>query len=123
MSNSAAETALLLAVLLKRSGERRARVSEKTLKLLGQRKRLRSAFVVDISKNLADFGLCIIELDAGGFGIVRAKSLEAAKAITVKRLMTSEERAYIKGGALGEFKEEFKKVSEGEDEERELDED
>jgi hypothetical protein len=87
MSNSAAETALLLAVLLKRSGERRARVSEKTLKLLGQRKRLRSAFVVDISKNLADFGLCIIELDAGGFGIVRAKSLEAAKAITVKRLM------------------------------------
>ncbi|MHB8562409.1 MAG: hypothetical protein ACYDDA_00415 [Acidiferrobacteraceae bacterium] len=113
--NSAADTALLLSVLLQRSKDRRARVSDKTFKLLGRRERLRSAFVVEVSENLAaDFGLCMIELDAGGFGIVRAKSLEAAKTITVKRLMTPEEQACITKGDLSQFKGEVGETEDGE---------
>ena len=113
--NSAADTALLLFFLLDRSKCRRARVSDKTLKLLGRRKRLRSAFVVEVTENLAaDYGLCMIELDSGGFGIIRARSLEAAKHITVKHLMTDDEQSCIKKGDLSLFKGEVDETEEGE---------
>lgn len=96
---NAEQTALLLALLVKRSEERRVRVSEKTVKMLSGRQRLRSAFVVNVSEQLASsHGLCMIEIDIGGFGIVHFKSLEGAKSATVKRLFSDEEKELLREG-------------------------
>lgn len=91
---NAHETALLLALLIKRSGERRIRVSEATVKQLSQRQhqRLRSTFIAELAGVLvSDFAVCLVELDSGGgFGLLYVKSLEAAKACTVERLLGGE---------------------------------
>jgi hypothetical protein len=87
MYPTATKTALLLAVLLKRSGKTRARVSEKTIKLLSGRVRLRGAFIVDVSAKLEDFGVLAVEADRGGFGLVSIPALEGATAITAKALL------------------------------------
>ncbi len=106
------ETALLIAVLVKRSEERRVRVSDKTIKLLARRERLRSAFIANVTDVLAtDFGLCMIELDTGGFGIVHAKSLEGAKTVTAKRLMNDKELKSIIHGRPVDFEEFLKEVN------------
>lgn len=82
------QTALFIAVMLRRSGERRARMSEKTLRLVAQRKKLRSAFVYSVMEVLQrDIGICMTELDSGGYGLIYVKSLEAAKAITAKKFL------------------------------------
>lgn len=91
------QTALLLALLVKRSGERRVRVSAKTFKMLSGRKQLRSSFVVDVSEHLqGDFGVYLTELDTGGYGLIYAKSLEAAKAALGTKLLTQEELSLLK---------------------------
>jgi hypothetical protein len=95
---SSAEVALLLAVIFKRSGEKRARVSEKTLKMLGFRKRLRCKFWSNVASDLADLGLNLIELDAGGFALIPSKSLEAARTITAKRWLNENELRAVKNG-------------------------
>jgi hypothetical protein len=89
---TARETAILLAVILNRSGHTRARISGKTIKLLALRQNLRSAFVVEVVAEIAEFGWILFELGSGGFGAVQAKTLEAAKSVTAKRLLTDDER-------------------------------
>ncbi len=94
---NAEQTALLIALLVKRSNERRVRVSETTVKVLSGRQRLRSAFVVNVSEQLAsNHGLCMIEIDIGGFGIFHFKSLEGAKSATVKRLFSDGEKKLLR---------------------------
>lgn len=91
------ETACLLAVILNRSGQSRARVSTKTIKVLGRRKNLRSAFVVSLTTAMADRHEWLLsELDSGGFGAVQAKALEAAKPVTGKRYLTDDERKMLR---------------------------
>jgi hypothetical protein len=97
------EIALLLAVIFHRSGEKRARISEKTLKLLGIRSKLRSAFIRNLMIELEDYALVLIELDAGGYGLIPSKSLEAAKAITAKVWLHEEEMLAIKRGETIDF--------------------
>jgi hypothetical protein len=92
------EIALLLAVIFQRSGEKRARISEKTLRLLGRRTKLRSAFIQNLMIELEDYALVLIELDAGGYGLIPSKSLEAAKTITAKSWLHDEEMSAIKRG-------------------------
>lgn len=96
MKRSARDTAILLAVILKRSGQTRARISAKTLKLLGRRQNLRSAFVVEITTALADYDWVLFELASGGYGAVQAKALEAAKAVTGVRFLNAEERSALR---------------------------
>lgn len=85
---SSQETAILLALLFKNSELNRARVSKLTFRKISGRKIVRSAFVVDVTEKLSsNYGLYLIELDSGGFGMVPAKSLEAAKPITAKRFL------------------------------------
>lgn len=82
------KTALLIAVMLRRSGEKRARMSEKTLRLVSGRKKLRTAFVYSVMEVLQrDIGICMTELDLGGYGLMYVKSLEAAKTITAKKFL------------------------------------
>ncbi len=99
MNRTVEETALLIAVILNRSGQNRARISAKTIKLLARRSHLRSAFVVELIATLADRHEWIMfELAIGGYGAVQAKALEAAKPVTAKRWLTDEERKALRTG-------------------------
>lgn len=84
------QTALLLAVLLKRSDQNRIRVSNKTVVELRGGK-LYAAFVVSLRTELEDLGVCLAELDRGGFGLLKISSLEGAKPVTPEKVFTSEE--------------------------------
>ncbi len=97
---TAAETAILLAVILNRSGQTRARVSAKTVKILAIRKNLRSAFVIEVIGALAEYSWILFEISSGGYGAVHAKTLEAAKSATAKRLLTQDERRELKRGTI-----------------------
>jgi hypothetical protein len=96
MKRSARDTALLLAVILKRSEQTRARISAKTLKLLGRRQNLRSAFVVDIIAALADHDWILFELTSGGYGAMQSKALEAAKSVTAVKFLDADERSALR---------------------------
>lgn len=93
------ETACILAVILKRSGQARARVSSKTIRLISGRVHLRSAFVVELIGVLADrFDWILFELAIGGYGAIQSKSVEAAKPVTAKRWLTDDERKAFRRG-------------------------
>lgn len=93
----AREAALLIALLLKRSEQRRARISEKTLKRISQRTRLRSAFVQDVADELADLEILLVELNRGGYGILPASAMESAPAIHARDHILAEVRAARRG--------------------------
>jgi len=84
---TAEESAILLAYLLKRSGETRVRVSEKTIRKVAQRSYIRTAFVDMLSLHLEDLGLNIMQLERGGYGLIRASVLEGAPTVTAKSLL------------------------------------
>ena len=79
--------ALRLAVLLKRTEKTRARVSEKTLRILSGRTSLRDSFVVSVRNALEDFGVVSFRLDRGGFALIATSALEGAPPALVKNLM------------------------------------
>jgi hypothetical protein len=100
MLRSTKDTAALLATLLKRSGQSRARVSALTIKNLATRKNLRIAFVADLFEEMTEYSWILFELETGGYGAVQAKALEAAKSVTVKRYFTEKERKELMNGTL-----------------------
>jgi hypothetical protein len=100
MRNTPLQTAVLIAVMLKRSGQTRARISASTIKLVGIRKPLRTAFISDLRGQLAEFGWELLELGSGGFGAVQISSLEAAKPVTAKRYLSDAELRALKLGRL-----------------------
>ena len=99
MYPSANQTAAVIAAMLKRSGQSRARLSTATIKKIARRKSLRSTFVVYLSDALADsYDWQIIELASGGFGAIQGKALEAAKAVTGNRYLSETERKMLVRG-------------------------
>ena len=100
MHHSARETALILASMLKRNGQSRARLSGKTIKFVAGRQSLRSAFFVELVGELGEFGWILFELPAGGYGVVEARALEAAKTLTAKRSLTDDEMHALRRGAV-----------------------
>lgn len=82
---TAEETALLLALLLKRSEQTRARISEATIRKLSQRRHIRSGFVTMLLQHLDDLGLNMSELARGGYGLIKASVLEGAPAVSAKK--------------------------------------
>jgi hypothetical protein len=82
---TAEETALLMALLLKRSEQTRARISEATIRKLSGRRHIRSAFISMLLQHLDDLGLNMSELDRGGYGLIKASVLEGAPAVTAKK--------------------------------------
>ena len=95
---NAQRTATLLAVILNRSGQSRARVSTKTIKTLASRKHLRRAFAGELTDALAEFSWTLTEIDSGGYAAVKTKTLEAAKPVTAKRWLNDDERQALKRG-------------------------
>lgn len=81
MKRTAQDTATLIALLQKRADRNRARVSEKTIRLLSRRRFLRTAFLDNLSKELDDLGIHMVELERGGFGIIRVSTLNGAPTI------------------------------------------
>lgn len=77
-------TALRLAVMLKRSGKARARISEKTLRIVSRRTFLRDAFVVELRGILEELGIVLVRIPRGGFVLITIASLEGAPPITAR---------------------------------------
>lgn len=97
---TANETAILVATILRRSGQTRARISDKTIRLLAKRKRLRKAFLVDLDQAAEDFGVLFCELDTGAYGVFSMTSLEGAKTVTAKKFLSDVELIALKKGKL-----------------------
>lgn len=97
MKRSAEETALLVAALLKRSEQRRARVSDKTIRVLAKRRTLRDAFKERLRDELDDIGIHIVELERGGFGIIPINALDGAPPVTAKKYLAEELKKLKKG--------------------------
>jgi hypothetical protein len=96
-------TALLLAVMLKRAGKTRARISEKTLRQVARRKTLRDAFVSEVHDRLEDFGIVGVSLERGGYAVVAISALEGAPVVTAREHLVVELKAQ-KDGKLSESK-------------------
>lgn len=84
---SAGRVALRLAILLKRTQKTRARISEKTFKILAERATLRDAFIVSTRNELEDLGVVSFRLERGGFALIAASALEGAPQALVKKIM------------------------------------
>ena len=99
MYPTAEQTAAVIAAMLKRSGQTRARISGVTIKKIARRKTLRCAFAVPLRDALHDgYDWLLVELAGGGFGAIQAKALEAAKPVTGAKYLSAEERrALVRG--------------------------
>jgi hypothetical protein len=84
--------------MLHRSGKTRARISEKTIKYISFRERLKGAFVDEIGARLADLGVAIVDLDRGGFSLIAVSALDGAPSILAKNYIGPEMKS------LNEFK-------------------
>lgn len=102
MRHTADQTACLLAVILNRSGQNRARVSAKTIKFLAKRKTLRGAFLNELRDALSEYSWALCELESG-YGIEKSTLLEAAKAVTGKRWLDDDLRRALRRGEDIEF--------------------
>ncbi|MDO9215199.1 MAG: hypothetical protein Q8Q54_16230 [Methylococcales bacterium] len=81
------QTAILIALLFKRSEKSRARISKLTIKNLSKRKLLRSVFIEMLTDELDSLGIIFIELERDGFGLISASALNGAPAITAKKFL------------------------------------
>ncbi len=90
MNRTAEETALLIALLLKRSNQKRARISIPTIRRLAKRRHIRGAFIEMLTLHLGDLGVVLVELDRGGYGLIPSDILNGAPAITAKKYLKDE---------------------------------
>jgi len=90
MIRTAEETALLIALLLKRSEQKRARVSVATIRRLSKRKHIRGAFIDMLRGQLDSLGVILVELDRGGYGLIPSNVLDGAPAITAKKYLSED---------------------------------
>jgi hypothetical protein len=97
MKTTAEETAVLVAALLRRSEQRRARISESTIRVLSRRRTLRDAFKESLRAELDDIGIHLVQLERGGFGVILIKALDGAPAITAKKYLSDEMKKLKKG--------------------------
>lgn len=88
--------AALLALLLKRSGKTRARVSATTIKYVAHRSKLRVAFLTQLAEDLTEFGVHFVETSRG-YALIAADALDGAPAIKAKDFIWNETKAARKG--------------------------
>lgn len=97
-----AAVALAIAVMFKRAGKPRARLTEKTFRLVSRRnERLHDSFISRVRVELEWRGLIFYPLTRGGFGILPAAALDGAPAIKASEFLKNELRA-IKNGLIDE---------------------
>ena len=101
MKRTVEQTALLLAIILNRSKQTRARISTKTIKALANRQQMRCMFVKDLIDTLADrHDWILVELASGGFGAVLARTLEAARPVMTHKFLTEDENQGLQTGDI-----------------------
>lgn len=100
MRRSAYETALLIVVIVVRSGQNRARISAKTVRILSGRRNLQASFMTAVATETLDLGYAFFSIAVGGFGCIQVQALETAKAVTAKARLTAQERNDLSGGKL-----------------------
>lgn len=82
MRRSPNETAILLALMLHRSGKSRARVSKRTLEVISKRERIHASFVGLIRSALDDLDVVLLESNRGGYAMVTREALDGAPPIS-----------------------------------------
>lgn len=92
------ETAVILAVIFKRSGLEEARISDQTIRMVSGRKRLEGSFRQNLKDELAEYGLEIVRFDAGDQALIRVSALEAAYTVTAAKTLNAEELETIRAG-------------------------
>jgi hypothetical protein len=95
---SVEETAVILAVIFKRSGLGEARMGDPTIRMVSGRKRLEGSFRQNLKDELGEYGLEIVRFDAGDQALIRVSALEAASALTAAKTLTPEEMEALRAG-------------------------
>jgi hypothetical protein len=95
---SVEETAVILAVIFKRSGLGEARMSDQTIRMVSGRKRLEGSFRQNLKDELGEYGLEIVRFDAGDQALIRVSALEAASTVTATETLKLEEMEAIRAG-------------------------
>ncbi|BBU70079.1 hypothetical protein [Fluviibacter phosphoraccumulans] len=98
------QVAALIAKMMQTSGQTRARISDKQMRLLAGRSRLESSVRERIREDALDYGYLIHRLDAGsstsGNVIVALSALAAAKTLKRTDTFTDEQWATIRNGTF-----------------------
>lgn len=79
--------ALRIALLFKRFGKTRARITDKTFRMLSERVTIRDVFSADVRNKLEDLGISATQLARGGFSLITISALDGAPPITVKKYL------------------------------------
>jgi hypothetical protein len=95
---SVEETAVILAVIFKRSRLGEARMSDQTIRMVSGRKRLEGSFRQNLKDELGEYGLEIVRFDAGDQALIRVSALEAAGTVTATETLKPEEMEAIRAG-------------------------
>jgi hypothetical protein len=99
MHPSARIVALLIALMMHRSGKVRGRISEKTLRWVSRRSTLRTAFMSELVTWLADLGVVAVALDRprGGYALVAISALAGAPSLLARDHIADELKNAIRG--------------------------
>jgi hypothetical protein len=98
---SSEQTALLLSTMLHRSERTRARISDQTLRAVSRRTTLRVAFRTEVVEWAEEFGVIMYPLvERGGYGLLKASSLEGANPLRAGQLIGAEMRQFRTQGTL-----------------------
>ena len=92
MERTASQTAILVVLLLKRAEVKRARISQKTVRLISKRTHLRRAFLNRLNDELDDLGVHMVELERGGYGMIFTSALDGANVVLAKNHILDELR-------------------------------
>jgi hypothetical protein len=113
---SVEETAIILALIFKRSGLGQARMNDKTIRLVSGRKRLEGSFRQNLKDELGEYGMEIVRLDTGDHALIKVSALEAAEAVTAAKTLTPEQLQRLRDGEPFELKQLLNELGEDEQE-------
>lgn len=82
--------AILLALMLARSTLTRARISDRSFRVVSRRVTLRTAFIANVRSWLEDLGVVLLTLDRGGYALVSIAALNGARPILARNLIADE---------------------------------
>jgi hypothetical protein len=113
---SVEETAIILALIFKRSGLAQARVSDKTIRLISGRKRLEGSFRQNLKDELGEYEMEIVRLDTGDHALIKVSALEAAEPVTAAKTLTPEQMERLRTGEPFDLKQLSDELGEDEQE-------
>lgn len=90
------ETALLIALMFKKSGLKRARISDNTLRYISNRSTIRTVFRESVREWLDDLGLIYIEIPRG-YALLPIDALSGAPPVTAKKYLLDDLKALESG--------------------------